>query len=125
MNGQSIEAISILERALRLDDGDSASLYTLGLAYENMENYEKAINIFERLASFRPVNKDVYYHLGLSYGRIQSLAIAHYNFGRYFKELGQIKKAKFHFQKAEGLPHSSPSLKERIRKAMEEMTPSK
>jgi len=56
--------------------------------------------------------------LGLCYGRENKLALAHYNFGRYFKMLGQIRKAQFHFQKAKGLAGNNPVLQEKIIKAM-------
>jgi len=119
MNGQNREAISLLEKALELDREDKSTLFLLGLSYENMEQYENAISIFERLASFEPIKDEVYYHLGISYGRQNRLALAHYNFGIYFKKLGEIQKAKFHFQKADELSRNNPALRRKIHEAME------
>jgi hypothetical protein len=65
------------------------------------------------------VRNDVYYHLGLLYGREKRLGLAHYNFGRYFKTTGQIQKAQFHFRKATELARNDPSLQKRLQKEME------
>lgn len=116
MNGQDKEAVSVLEKALKLDKGSKSALFLLGVSYENLEQYEKAIHLFERLASLRPVKKEVYYHLGLSYGRHNRLALAHYNFGLYFKRLGQPQKARFHFRKADSLCQHNPDLRKKIRR---------
>lgn len=121
MNGQDKEALAVLERALKLDDQDKATLYLLGLSYENMGQYKKAIPLFERLASFRPVKDQVYYHLGLSYGRQRRLGLAHYYFGLYFKRLGQVQKARFHFQKAGELSRNNPALMKKIQKELKEL----
>jgi tetratricopeptide (TPR) repeat protein len=120
MSGQNREAISVLELALKQDADDKSALFLVGLSYENLEQYEKAISIFERLTSFKPVENAVYYHLGLSYGRQDKLALAHYNFGLYFKRLGQIQKARFHFRKAHSLSENDPALRKKILKEIEE-----
>ncbi len=116
MNGQDKEALTVLQKALKLDEEDKATQYLLGLSYENMGQYKKAIRLFERLASFRPVKDKVYYHLGISYGRQKRLAFAHYYFGLYFVRLGQVQKARFHFQKAKGLSGNNPALRRKIQK---------
>lgn len=120
LSGQDKEAVRVLKKALHLDNGRRSTLYLLGISYENLDQYDNAIHIFERLASVTPVKNEVYYHLGISYGRQNRLMLAHYNFGLYFKKIGQIKNAKFHFRKAEDLSRSNPALQEKIRQAMEE-----
>ncbi|MBW2116503.1 MAG: M48 family metalloprotease [Deltaproteobacteria bacterium] len=120
LSGQDKEAIRVLKKALDLDYGNMPTLYLLGISYENLDQYENAIHIFERLASDTPVKNEVYYHLGISYGRQNRLMLAHYNFGLYFKKIGQIKNAKFHFRKAEDLSRNNPALQKKIRQAMEE-----
>ena len=125
MNGQGREAVETLEEALKQDDENSAALFLLALSYENMEQYQKAIRVYERLASFRPVKKEIYYHLGLSYGKENKLAYAHYNFGLYFQKQGQFKKAKFHFQKAIKLSKNNRPLKKKIEKEMGGKLPQK
>jgi predicted Zn-dependent protease len=117
MNGQNEEAITVLERALEKGEGNSSTMFLLGLSYENLEQYEKAIQLLEKLASFKPVKNEVYYHLGISYGRQERLGLAHYNFGLYFKRLGQIQKAQFHFKKAGDFSGNNPTLKRKIHEA--------
>ena len=125
MNGQDNEAVKVLEEVLKQDDENSTALFLSALSYENMEQYQKAIEIYERLASFRPVKKEIYYHLGLSYGRENKLANAHYNFGRYFQKQGQFKKAMFHFQKAIKLSKNNLPLKKKIERKMGNGLPQK
>ena len=114
MNGQDQQALKVLNRALELHHRDVATLYLLGITYENLGKTSKALPIFRRLSYLQPVRVDVYYHLGLCYGRENKLALAHYNFGRYFSRLGRIRKAQFHFQKAKGLAGRNPVLQKKI-----------
>ena len=114
MNGQDREAISVFKRALSIDEADRSTLFLLGMSYERLEQYEKAIHIYKKLTAFKPIKSAVYYHLGLSYGRHNQLSLAHYNFGLYFKQRGQIKKSRFHFQKAEDFLDNNPALKKKI-----------
>ena len=120
LSGQDKKAVRILKKALNLDNRSRSTLYLLGISYENLDRYDNAIHIFERLASVTPVKNKVYYHLGISYGRKNRLLLAHYNFGLYFKKIGQTKNAKFHFRKAEDLSRNNPALQEKIRRAMKE-----
>jgi predicted Zn-dependent protease len=117
--GKDTEAIEVLKKALALKDEDPSSLFTLALSYENLGAYQEAINLLKRLASINPGRNEVYYHLGISYGRQNKLALAHYNFGLYFKALGEVKKAHFHFQKAKELAQNDMDLLKKIRTAME------
>jgi tetratricopeptide (TPR) repeat protein len=120
--GREEEAITLLSEALKIQPRDRSSLYLMALAYQNMEEYSKAIPIFEKLTSMEPVKNDVFYNLGVSYGRLNRLALAHYNFGIYFMNIRKIGKALFHFQKAEDLSKNDPALQRRINKAKEGLT---
>jgi predicted Zn-dependent protease len=115
LKGLDKEAIEILERAFRADTQDRASLFLLARSYQNMEEHGKAIRMFERLLLLNPVKDEIYYNLGVSYGRENRLALAHYNFGIYFKKLGERNKARFHFQKAQDLSKGDPVLTGKIR----------
>jgi len=119
MNDQGEKALTVLKKVLELNHRDVAALYLLGITYESLGKNSKAIRLFEKLSYLKPVRIDVYYHLGLCYGREGKLGLAHYNFGRYFKRLGQIQKAQFHFQKAKGLAGNNPVLQKKIIKEME------
>ena len=114
LNGQDREAVSILKKSLQEDEKDKSALFFLGLSYENIKEYEKAIRVFEELTSGTYVKNDVYYHLGISYGRRNMLGYAHLNFGIYFKNLGEIRKAAFHFRKAEEHSGNNSALKRKI-----------
>lgn len=121
LNGQDAEAIEVLEKALKIDDLDKSALFLLAVTYQSLEQYPKAIRFYQRLTVMRPVRNEVFYNLGMSYGREGGLALAHYNFGIYFRRLGRVNKAKYHFQKAEELSKGDPALRSRIQKAMERL----
>ncbi|MFC1820456.1 M48 family metalloprotease [Thermodesulfobacteriota bacterium] len=120
LKGEDREAINILKRALKLNGKDKSSLFLMAMSYQNLEEYSKAISIYERLASMEPVKNEVFYNLGVSLGRLDRLGFAHYHFGIYFKKLNKKQKADFHFQKAKELSGNDPLLMDRLRKAMEE-----
>ena len=114
MEGRSERAVQVLEKALGVDDRDKTALLLLALSYRHLEDYRKSIVFLERLASMKTVKDEVYYHLGMSYGREGKLAQAHYNFGVYFKKSGVADKARFHFQKAEELAGPDRLLRNKI-----------
>jgi predicted Zn-dependent protease len=116
INGQNREAIKLLEDVLDLEISDDSVTFLLGVAYENIGEYGKALDLFKKLVLFQPVRNDVYYHLGIVYGRQASLGRAHYNFGLYFKSIDEIKKAQFHFKKAASFAKDNPKLQVKIRK---------
>jgi len=115
MSGQDKKAISVLEQALNLDDGNRMVTYLLGLSNENLGRYDTATAFFKRLSAFGRTRNEVYYHLGICYGNKNQLALAHYNFGLYFKNLRQIQKSRFHFHKAEELSSENVRLRKKIR----------
>jgi len=119
MNGQDKEAETLLEKVLRLDHGDKAALFLLGITYEGAGRNREALRLLEKLSYLPPVRSDVFYHLGLLYGREKQLALAHYNFGLYFKRMGQPQKAQFHFKKAKELAGGDPALQKKIQKETE------
>ncbi len=116
--GQEREAVEIFERALEIDHSNRAATYLLAVSYQNMEEYQKAVRLYERLAAAGAVKDEVYYNLGMSYGRAGILGRAHYNFGIYFGRIGEIDKASFHFEKAKEYARNDPTLERRIQKAM-------
>jgi predicted Zn-dependent protease len=119
MNGQDKEAEALLEKVLILDHGDKAALFLLGITYEGAGRNREALRLLEKLSYLPPVRNDVFYHLGLLYGRENRLALAHYNFGVYFKNVGEFHKAQFHLKKARDLPGGDPSLQRKIQKETE------
>lgn len=118
MEGREEEAIDVLNRALHMDQRNRATLFLLAQSYQNLEDYSKAIGLYENLTYMKPVRNEVFYNLGVCYGRENRLARAHYNFGIYFRRLKEIEKARFHFDKANTLCRNDPALKDRIQRAL-------
>jgi predicted Zn-dependent protease len=120
--GQNREAIKVLEDAMKSKDrNDKSSLFLLATAYQNLEEFSKAAEIYERLTFMEPVKDHLFYNLGMTYGKEDRLALAHYNFGIYFKRINRIQESRFHFQKARELAGNDSALQEKIKKAMEGM----
>ena len=67
------------------------------MSYQNLEDYSKATVFYERLVSMRPVKDEVFYNLGVCYGRQEKLALAHYNTGLFFQRTFNFQKARYHF----------------------------
>jgi len=121
MEGQALNAINTFEKALKINGRDKTVLSLLAASYQEVEEYSKAVEIYDRLSIMEPVKDDVFYNLGLCLGRQNNLALAHYNFGKYFKRTGDRDNADFHFKKAGELAGSDQALQERIRKETEDM----
>lgn len=121
LSGKDLKAIEIFDRALNIKKDDRASLFMQALSFQNIGEYFKAIPILEKLRSMEPVKDDIFYNLGVSYGRDGQLDLAHYNFGLYFRRQGDTEKAKFHFEKAAEFSKGNPSLLDRIHNSMENL----
>lgn len=117
--GNPREAISVLDRVLMADANNPVALYLTGLCYQQMERYDQAVRYFERLAAVEYHKDDVFYQLGVAYGRLDELALAHFYFGRYFARISQGPEILFHFRKAEELAKDQPRLLDRIRREMQ------
>ncbi len=121
LTGRYTEAIPVLEKALSRDAGNRTALFLLATSYQNLESYDRAIRLYERLLSMEPVKDEVFYNLGLCYGRMDRLVMAHYHFGLFFTRSNEPGKARFHFQKAEELGRHDMDMLQKIRKAAEDL----
>jgi len=117
LQGQDRKAIEVVERVLRTNERNRGALYLTGMSYQNLEDYSKATVFYERLTSIRPVKDEVFYNLGVCYGRQEKLAVAHYNTGLYFQRIFDFRKARYHFLKADQLVGNDQALKNRIYEA--------
>lgn len=119
LNDQGAEAVGVFETAVKKDDREDPDLFALAKSHQDQENYTKAIPLYERLAAAQTAKNEVYYNLGICYGKAGKLALAHYNLGIFYKRMGDAEKASFHFRKATDLASGDPNLRERIQKAAE------
>jgi predicted Zn-dependent protease len=119
LQGQDRKAIEILERVLRTDGRNRAALFLTASSYQNLEDYSRATVFYERLTSIMPVKDEVFYNLGVCYGRQEKLAVAHYNTGLYFQRIFDFRKARYHFLKADQLAGNDQALKNRIYAAVQ------
>jgi beta-barrel assembly-enhancing protease len=119
LQGQDQKAIEVVERVLRTNERNKAALYLTASSYQNLEDFSKAAVFYERLVSMRPVKDEVYYNLGICYGKQGKLAVAHYNTGVYFLKTFDFQKARYHFLKADQLAGNDQGLKNRIHEAMQ------
>ncbi len=72
----------------------------LGRAYETMNQFEPALEIYEQYQQRNPSDTDIYYNLAMMYGRTGKDGPSHYNFGIYFKKKGKPDRAIYHLQEA-------------------------
>lgn len=121
LNNQNEEGVGILEKVFKQDPQDKSTLLLLANSHQDLEQYEKAISVYKRLISMEPVPNEVFHNLGVSYGKLDKLSLAHYYFGIYFLRSGKRDKVLFHLRKAEGLSGNDPALRNQIRRAMEEL----
>jgi predicted Zn-dependent protease len=124
LNGQVQEAIALFEKALKVNDQEKSVMFLLAKSYQDREDFSKAIGLFEKLSLMAPVRDEVFHHLGVSYGRVGKLALAHYYFGIYFGLSAEVEKAKFHFRKAEEFSENDVTLRNKIQKAMKSISAS-
>jgi len=114
LTGQDRKAIPLLEKVLNQKPDDTRATLLLANSYENIGEYERAIQLLKRLTYLEGSTPEIYYHLGMSYGRLNQLARAHYYLGLYFKKLGKREKARFHFAEAKRLSNGNSSLQQKI-----------
>lgn len=114
--GEDRQAIAVLQKALAVDSRNRGALFLLANTYQSLEDHENAIPLYKKLTVLGPVKNQVYYNLGVSYGRVNRLGWAHYNFGIFFARRGNREKAEFHFNTAMGHAEYDPALKRRIQK---------
>lgn len=120
--GQDEKAVPHFLDALEKDRTDGRALFLLARSYQNLGQHNRAIPLFERLSSMEPVEPEVYYGLGISYGRQNRLARAHYYFGIYFMKKRNKEKALYHLNRARDLARGEPTLRERISRALKDLS---
>jgi beta-barrel assembly-enhancing protease len=113
-NGDTERAVSILKEAINKNGNDRTNLLTLTTIYENAGDFDKTIEIYERLKLLEPVEDLIFYSLGYSYGKVNKLGLAHYNFGLFHERSKNIREAHFHFMEAKREAADNPELMKEI-----------
>ncbi|NLA74146.1 MAG: M48 family metalloprotease [Deltaproteobacteria bacterium] len=113
-NGDTERAVSILKEAINKNEDDKISLLTLTTIYENAGDFDKTIEIYERLKLLEPVEDYIFYSLGYSYGKMNKLGLAHFNFGLFHERLKNIREAHFHFAEAKREAVGDPVLMKKV-----------
>jgi predicted Zn-dependent protease len=98
--GQYTEAIDYLLKAKKIDGKDPRTLAYLGNSYEAMGYYEKALEYFRALEKTDLDDEDIYYSMGMVYGKLKNMGDSHYYFGMYAKKQNKKDIALFHFKEA-------------------------
>ncbi|MHB8109070.1 MAG: M48 family metalloprotease [Syntrophorhabdaceae bacterium] len=89
------EAVEIL-KATR----EKAGRYYLARAYEGMGRNDLAINTYNSLVVYATMYPEIYYRLGMIYGRTGDEAAGHAYLGRYYLSKGNYQLAKTNLEKA-------------------------
>ena len=118
LNNNPEKAISIIQEALQNNGNDIPSLLTLAKTYQKIEEYNKAIDIYEKLKLMEPVEDNIFYNLGYSYGKENRLGLAHYNFGLFYERLKNMREAHFHFNEAKKKAADNPELLRKIEESI-------
>ncbi|MGM0417591.1 MAG: M48 family metalloprotease [Thermodesulfobacteriota bacterium] len=75
----------------------------LGRSYINIEQYNKAKTIFEKLTARNPDNKYAWYYLGIANEKVGFKGLAHYSLARYHEIEVNEDVCIFHYKKAVSL----------------------
>jgi tetratricopeptide (TPR) repeat protein len=92
--GQTKEAIPLLEKAIALAPSNAFCHMTLGIAYRQADQLENARSELEKATLLEPEN-----------------AKAHYQLGRLYKDIHDIDRAKVEFKKTEDLKAKAAGLR--------------
>ncbi len=91
--GQYKQAISQFEEALRYRKSHENSWYYVGMSFNNIGNYERAIYCFKKLESFNPdYNPWVYYYTGNAYMEMDKLSQAYSYYQKFEKRIPDLPK---------------------------------
>ena len=133
------QAIAELKKALALDPRYTRAYHNLGVIYQLKEDWKQAVKNYERALSLDRNQLSSYNNLGLVYRSQRqphearevlekALAInpalpqTHYNLALVLEEIGEIERARFHYQKfAESTGEDNSRLAEKVRAHLQEM----
>ena len=105
------KALDVLKDSLHTFPHDTTILYYLAQTKQEKGQWNDALSLYQQVLELDPRRVELYYNLGVIYDKKGVLDLSHENFGRYFKERGQLEIALFHFRKA--LEYTHDPLKKR------------
>ncbi len=99
--GAPEKAQPLLTRALLVDPNNKPARLALGKTSFALGDYQSALSCFLALENEIILEPDIYYHIAMSYGRLNHPGDAHYYFGLHFRKDSKPQSALFHFRKAQ------------------------
>lgn len=64
LDGNFLQAVSHLEKAVAADSSNVNALYMLGYSYYHAENYKNAVSAFSKVINYHPNETSAYYYRG-------------------------------------------------------------
>ena len=87
-----------------------------------MNLLDKALIAYLQARELNASSQDIYYHLGVTYGKMNQLTRAHHNLGIFFRLKGERKKALFHFETALKFPELDDKEKKALFREIESIS---
>jgi len=106
--GRLNEAQRVLQSALLVDPSSTSARYRLALALKDLGQRDEALQNLLQIEKYSSGLPDIDYQLGVLFGQMQQLGMAHYHLGRYYLHENDSKTAVFHYKKAKELLRGDP-----------------
>jgi beta-barrel assembly-enhancing protease len=119
--GKVQEAQRTLESALFLDPSASIVHYRLAMVLQDIGQKTEALDHLLKIEELAPMFPEVDYQLGIIYGQVNRLGLAHFHLGRYYEQKQNWKLAIMHYKKAKGYIMDSPVKTEEINLALKDL----
>jgi len=100
LNGRSEDAVILLKKAHHLNSDDVNAASWLAKAYAATGQYASALDLYRELEAKKIDDIDIYYDMGMVYGKTNHPGESHYNFGLFFMKKKKKDSALFHFNAA-------------------------
>ncbi|NIO04309.1 MAG: M48 family metalloprotease [Proteobacteria bacterium] len=118
-SGRINEGVRALERSVVLSGRDPESLHYLGQGYKAQKKFDLAIESYVKARALSSDLPELDRDLGSVYKEKGEMGQSHFYYGLYFKRKGEIKYARFHFEKALELSAQDPQRQEEIQRELE------
>lgn len=122
-SGKMAQAVEYLRKAYTIDSHDDRTLTYLARAYEEIGDLNTALVLFRDLQKLRPDDINLYYNLGMIYGKSGNKGESHFHFGMFNKKKDKSDTALFHFKEALKYYPEGTARRLDIQKEMEGLKP--